>query len=414
MKHELEIVERSVLPGGLKVVTEQITSVRSCAVGIWVKTGSRNETEAQAGITHFLEHMLFKGTETRSAFDIAQSMEAVGGFLNAFTSNEHTCYYARCLDTELETAIRVLSDMVLHPSFPDEELKKEKKVVIEEMKMYRDSPDDVVFEEFIRQIFTPHPLGRPIIGNEKTVNSFRREDLYSYMATQYNPSNLIVAVAGNADHETVVKWVESAFDRRWEGPEVSVSSDMPPYSATESTLTKKIEQTHMVMGRRALSNTHPDRYSLLLANTVLGGGMSSRLHQNIREKYGYCYAISSFHQAFLDSGIFAVYVGTDQEYAAHVRDLVTKEFDVIRGTLIPEKEFAEAKTQLKGKLLLAQESMNNRMTRLAKSEIYFDRYIPLDELVRDIDAVQPEDVRVFSESFFNPEHFSTTLLVPES
>ncbi len=414
MTHELETVEKTVLPGGLKVVTERITAVRSCAVGIWVKTGSRHETEAQAGITHFLEHMLFKGTETRSAFDIAQSMEAVGGFLNAFTSNEHTCYYARCLDSELETAIRVLSDMVLHPSFPEDELQKEKKVVIEEMKMYRDSPDDVVFEEFTRQIFNPHPLGRPIIGNEISVKSFTRDDLYGYMRTQYEPSSLIVAVAGNAEHETVVRLVQDVFDKRWEGPSLPNLNPLPEYFATESTLSKKIEQTHMVLGRRALSNNDPHRYSLLLANTVLGGGMSSRLHQNIREKYGYCYAISSFHQAFLDSGLFAVYVGTDQEYASHVRDLVNQEFQRLRETRIPEKEFAEAKTQLKGKLLLAQESMNNRMTRLAKSEIYFDRYISLDELVEDIDAVSTDDVRDFSETFFNPEHFSSTLLVPES
>lgn len=414
MKHDLESVDRTVLPGGLRVVTEHISSVRSLSVGIWVKTGSRHETEDQAGITHFLEHMLFKGTETRSAFDIAQSMEAVGGFLNAFTGNEHTCYYARCLDSELEKAINVLSDMVLHSTFPEEELKKEKKVVIEEMKMYRDSPDDVVFEEFSKQIFSPHPLGRPIIGSEKTVKSFTREDLYAYMHTQYEPASLIVSVAGNADHQTVVDLVQKAFDRRFEGPAMPDLSTLPDYVPSERTITKKIEQTHMIVGRRALSNEDPQRYSLLLANTVLGGGMSSRLHQNIREKFGYCYAISSFHQAFLDSGMFAVYVGTDQEYASHVRELVNQEFNTLRDTHIPDIEFSEAKTQLKGKLLLAQENMSNRMTRLAKSEIYFDRYVPLDELVRDIDAVTTEDVRSFSESFFNPEQFSTTLLVPES
>lgn len=414
MNHEPELVRRTILPGGLKVVTEHIGSVRSVSVGIWVKTGSRNETDSQSGITHFLEHMLFKGTDKRSAFDIALSMEAVGGFLNAFTANEHTCYYARCLDSELPTAIDVLSDMVLHPTFPDEEIAKEKKVVIEEMKMYRDSPEDVVFEEFTKHLFEPHPLSRPIIGDESSVRSFKRDDLYAYMGSQYHPSNLIVAVAGNVDHDAVVSLVAAAFDRQWEGGPVRGEEALPGYTATDNRLTKKIEQTHIIVGRRALSHVHPDRYKLLLANTVLGGGMSSRLHQNIREKHGYCYAVSSFHQAFIDSGIFAVYAGTDIDYAEHVKQLVRDEFKRLQDVPVPDKELSEAKSQLKGKLLLAQESMSNRMTRLGKCEIYFDRYVPLDEIVVDIDAVGSDDIQQFAQSFFQPDEFSTTILFPES
>lgn len=414
MIHAPETVRRSILPGGLKVVTEQIPTVRSVSVGIWVKTGSRHESRKQGGITHFLEHMLFKGTETRSAFDIALSMEAVGGFLNAFTANEHTCYYARCLDSELPLALDVLSDMVLHPSFPDEEIAKEKKVVIEEMKMYRDSPEDVVFEEFTRHLFDPHPLGRPIIGTEKSVKSFKRDDLIAYMDSRYSPDNLIVAVAGNVDHDTVLDLVNRALDRRWSGGAGTPEPALGQESATSHTLTKPIEQTHLIVGRRALSHTHPDRYKLLLANTVLGGGMSSRLHQNIREKHGYCYAVSSFHQAFLDSGIFAVYAGTDKRHADHVIELVRDEFKRLQDEAVPAKELSEAKSQLKGKLLLAQESMSNRMTRLGKCEIYFDRYVPLDEIVTDIDAVGADDIRAFSESFFEPDATSTTILYPES
>lgn len=414
MNHAPESVRRSVLPGGLRVVTEHIPTVRSVSVGIWVKTGSRHETEAQGGITHFLEHMLFKGTETRSAYDIALSMEAVGGFLNAFTANEHTCYYARCLDTELALAVDVLSDMVLHPSFPDEEIAKEKNVVIEEMKMYRDSPEDVVFEEFTKHLFDPHPLGRPIIGTEKSVKSFKRAHLTAYMESRYSADNLIVAVAGNADHDAVVQMVARTFDRQWTGGAAYVEPRLGEETATSHTLTKPIEQTHLIVGRRALSHTHPDRYKLLLANTVLGGGMSSRLHQNIREKHGYCYAVSSFHQAFLDSGIFAVYAGTDRQHADHVIELVRDEFKRLQDEAVPSKELSEAKAQLKGKLLLAQESMSNRMTRLGKCEIYFDRYVPLDEIVLDIDAVQADDIRTFSQDFFNPDATSTTILHPES
>lgn len=406
-------VRKTVLDNGMKVITEHIDSVRSISVGIWVKTGSRNEENNQAGITHFLEHMLFKGTEKRNAFEIAQSMESVGGYLNAFTSTEYTCYYARCLDTKLEKAMEVLSDMVRNSVFPEEELEKEKKVVIEEMKMYRDSPDDAIFEEFSGRIFRDHPLGRPIIGYEDTVSSFKREHLFDYMSERYRPDNLLVAVAGNVNHDEV-----AALAKEWlNQPESSVTEikDQPllPYKQFQSEITKSIEQTHMITGRRALNFDHPDKYLLLLANTILGGGMSSRLHQNIREKYGYCYSIGPFNQSYLDSGLYGVYVGTDQEYVEHVRKLIAVEFNRMREEIVDAKELNEAKAQLKGKLLLSQESTSNRMTRLAKSELYFNRFVTLDELVENIDAVRAEDVKTFSEHFFDPDVFSETLLLPE-
>lgn len=405
-------VRKTVLDNGMKVITEHIDSVRSISVGIWVKTGSRNEESGQAGVTHFLEHMLFKGTENRSAYEIAQSMESVGGYLNAFTSTEYTCYYARCLDTKLERAMEVLSDMVRNSIFPEEELTKEKKVVIEEMKMYRDSPDDVIFEEFSSRIFRDHPLGRPVLGYEETVSDFTRENLFDYMSERYRPDNLLVAVAGNVNHEAVValakNWLNHSKSQKTENKE----QPLLPYKQFRSEISKPIEQTHMITGRRSLNFDHPDKYLLLLANTVLGGGMSSRLHQNIREKYGYCYAIGPFSQSYLDSGLYGVYVGTDQEYVGHVRKLIAAEFNRIQEELVDEKELSEAKSHLKGKLLLSQESTSNRMTRLAKSELYFNRFVPLDELVENIDAVKAEDVQRFSESFFDPEVFSETLLVP--
>lgn len=405
-------VRKTVLDNGMKVITEHIESVRSISVGIWVKTGSRNEKENQAGITHFLEHMLFKGTKSRSAYDIAQSMESVGGYLNAFTSTEYTCYYSRCLDTKLDRAMEVLSDMVRNPIFPEEELEKEKKVVLEEMKMYRDSPDDVIFEEFSGRIFRGHPLGRPVLGFENTVSSFTRENLFDYMNERYRPDNLLVAVAGNVNHEDVVELAESWLNHEVSHRTENEGQPLPPYEQFRSEVTKPIEQTHMITGRRALNFDHPDKYQLLLANTVLGGGMSSRLHQNIREKYGYCYAIGTFNQSFLDSGLYGVYVGTDQEYVDHVRRLIAAEFNRMREEKVDAKELNEAKAHLKGKLLLSQESTSNRMTRLAKSELYFDRFVTLDELVENIDAVTAEEIQSFSESFFDPEVYSETLLVP--
>jgi len=407
-------VQKSVLPNGLKIVTEHIESVKSVSAGIWVKTGSRNESNDLAGVTHFLEHMLFKGTENRSAYDIAQSMESVGGYLNAFTSTEYTCYFARCLDTQLNNALDVLSDMVKNSVFPEEELEKEKKVVLEEMKMYKDSPDDYVFELFSSRVFDNHPIGRPIIGFEETVSSFTRQNLFDYMAERYRPDNLLVSVAGHVDHEDVIRLVQEKLALGKTEPTVTHEQPLTPYTTHRQEVTKAIEQTHMVMGRRALNYDHPDKYLLLLANTVLGGGMSSRLHQNIREKYGYCYAIGTFNQSYTDSGLFGIYVGTDKSYVEHVRELIGVEFERMQNEKVEEKELSEAKAQLKGKLLLSQENTSNRMTRLAKSELYFNRFVTLDELVENIDAVTADELVSFSGEFFDAAMYSETLLLPDT
>lgn len=410
---EIDFVNKTALSNGLRIVTEQIDSVKSISVGIWVKTGSRNETKEQAGVTHFLEHMLFKGTKSRTAFDIALSMESVGGFLNAFTSSEYTCYYARCVDQEIDRALDVLSDMVLNPSFPEEEVEKEKKVVIEEMKMYRDSPDDYLFEEFTTKMFDGHQLGRPILGFEETVSSFTREDLYNYMKDRYRPGNLLVSVAGNVNHDKVVELVSSYFESLPASEVVNEEQPMKEMSTDKLLLTKAIEQTHYLLGRRGMNFNHDDKYLLLLANTVLGGGMSSRLHQNVREKYGYCYSIQTFNQSYSDSGIWGVYVGTDKEYVEHVHELVVAELNKIREELVPEKELKEAKSQLKGKLLLSQENTSNRMMRMAKSELYFGRFVTLDELEENIDKVTAEEILEFSKEFFDQKHFMEAVLSPE-
>lgn len=409
-------VRSSVLPGGIKVLSESIDSVKSITIGAWVKTGSRDESEPQSGITHFLEHMLFKGTERRTAFEIAQSMESVGGYMNAFTSVEHTCYYIRCLDSDLERAMDVLSDMILHSTFPEEEIGKEKKVVLEEMKMYKDSPEDVIFEEFNARLFSQHPLGRPIIGNENSVSSFHRDDLQSYIRLNYQPDNILIAAAGHLNHDELLDLANTYFLSEVSHSKMDRSRNafLETGSPTfQDVITRPIEQTHMLIGRRGLSYEHRDRIPLLLANTVLSGGMSSRLHQNIREKYGYCYSVSSFSQSYSDTGLFGVYIGTDKEYTRHVRELIQKEFDQLREHLVPENEWNEVKAQLKGKLLLAQESMNNRMTRLAKSELHYGRFITLDELVQEIDEISREEVRSFSEKFLDFSDYSEVLLLPE-
>ncbi|MAO64925.1 MAG: peptidase M16 [Balneola sp.] len=411
---EIDFVNKSTLSNGLRIVTEHIDSVKSVSVGIWVKTGGRNETEKQAGITHFLEHMLFKGTDSRTSYDVALSMESVGGYLNAFTSSEYTCYYARCVNTQLDRALDVLSDMVLHPSFPEEEIEKEKKVVIEEMKMYRDSPDDYLFEEFNSKIFEGHELGRPVLGYEESVSAFTRQDLYDYMEERYFPGNLLISVAGNVEHDKVVEIVEDYFEKLEAKEAKEEEQPLPEFKNENITLTKPIEQTHYIYGRRALNFDHEDKYLLLMANIVLGGGMSSRLHQNVREKYGYCYSIQTFNQSYTDTGMWGIYVGTDKEYVDHVRELIKKELRQMQENPVPKKELDEAKAQLKGKLLLSQESTSNRMTRLAKSELYFGRFVTLDELVDNIDAVTAEQIQTFVQDFFNEENFMEAILLPES
>ena len=411
---EVEYVTKTTLPNGLRIVTESIGSVKTISVGIWVKTGSRNEKKELAGVTHFLEHMLFKGTKKRTAFEIAQSMESVGGYLNAFTSSEYTCYYARCVDEQLSRALDVLSDMVLHPSFPEKEIEKEKKVVIEEMKMYRDSPDDYLFEAFTTKMFQNHALGRPILGFEDTVSAFTRQNLYDYMKDRYRPDNLLVAVAGNVNHEEVVELVSKYFEHKSATSTTNKDQPLGALNPEKLALTKPIEQTHYILGRRGLYFNHTHKYLLLLANTVLGGGMSSRLHQNVREKYGYCYSIQTFNQSYSDSGIWGVYVGTDKEYVGHVHELVVAELDKIRMEIIPEKEFFEAKSQLKGKLLLSQENTSNRMMRLAKSELYFGRFVTLDELEENINNVNAKQVLEFSNTFFDQKYFMEAILSPET
>ena len=408
-----DYITKTVMPNGLTIVTEHIPSVKSVTAGIWVKSGARHETKQQAGVTHFLEHMLFKGTKNRTAFEIAQSMESVGGYLNAFTSTEYTCYYARCLDTELCTALDVLSDMVMHPIFPKEEIEKEKKVVIEEMKMYRDSPDDFLFEEFTSHLFKDHPLGRPILGYEGTVSAFTDGDLFQYMRDRYAPENLIIAVAGNVDHDTVLRYCQSLLtteDRKLVEPP---DQELSPLDTKPLSLTKSIEQTHYIWGRRGLHFDDDQKYVLLLTNTLLGGGMSSRLHQNIREKYGYCYSVQTFNQSFLETGIWGVYVGTDKDYVEHVHELVVEQLNLLASHELAYKELSEAKAQLKGKLLLSQENTSNRMMRLAKSEIYYKRHVDLDELVEHIDSVSVEDIISFAQVFMNESEFVEAKLTPE-
>jgi len=407
-----ETIKQTRLDNGLTILSEHVPYVRSLSAGILVKTGSRYESIEEAGITHFLEHMLFKGTATRNSFKLANDIESRGGMINAGTSHEYTIYYVRGLDNELSTILDVLSDMIINPIFPAEELEKEKKVVIEEIKMYNDSPDDFVYEQFISQIFDKHPLGRPILGYEETINEYSREKLYAYMSKFYSPNNMIVSVAGNVNHDEIVDLIQKQFGHLKAVDEFQKTAEIPAFTKDRVVLRKEIEQTHLVIGRRALSSNSDDRFKFLLMNMILGVGFSSRLYQNIREKYGYCYSINTINQSFYDTGSFAVAAGTDEEYVDHLRELIFAEFKKMAETPVSFEELDSAKAKLNGMLLMGQESLNNRMNRMAKSEMYYGRYISLDEIEQNINKVTEEDIQSFCQDFLNPDFYSETVLLP--
>jgi predicted Zn-dependent peptidase len=404
--------DKTVLPNGVRVLTEHIPSVRSIAVGLWVYSGSRDESNEEAGISHLIEHMVFKGTEKRRTHHIAQRMEAVGGYLNAFTAKEYTCYYARALDEHLERSIDIVTDLILHPNFPAKELEKEKEVVLEEMKMYEDTPEDLVFEQFEAVIFKDHDLGRPILGFPDTVRAFSRDQLVSYIDSHYTPERTVLAVAGNAKHDEVVRIARRIFGSTDRRPTNRSRVPVNGYVPREFVQIRPIQQAHLVVGTRGLDVHDPRRTTLSVLNTLLGGGMSSRLNQNIREKYGFCYNIYSFANMHSDTGDFGVYMGTDASKIERAKKLIFREFDKLAQKPVSPRVLNQAKNQVKGSILLGLEGMSNRMMRMGRQELFLERFISLDETVQEVEAVTAEDILEVARELLNPERFSSVVLVP--
>jgi predicted Zn-dependent peptidase len=412
--HAYPLFHSTTLDSGIRVVSERIPSVRSIAVGAWLAAGSRDETPEDNGISHFIEHMVFKGTRRRRTHHIAQRMEAVGGYLNAFTSKEYTCYYARGLDEHLERALDVVLDLVVNPTLPEREVEKEKEVVVEEMKMYEDAPEDLIFDKFEAVLYPHHPLGRPVLGVPETVRSFTREQLFDYIGDNYAPNRLVVAVAGNVEHNAVVRYVERLTRELDRTPTPIHREPANGYDPEERVVHRPIQQAHLIVGTRSPGMTDPRRTVLTTLNTLLGGGMSSRLSQNIREKYGYCYNIYSFTNMLSDTGDFGVYMGTDAGKVEHARKLIGRELDKLAQTPVSARALKQAKSQLKGGLMLGLESMSNRMMRLGRIELIFGRYFSLDEVIASIDAVTAEDVRDLAAELFDPARLSTVAILPEN
>lgn len=384
--------------------------VRSVSVGVWIGTGSRRETEDQTGLSHFLEHMVFKGTENRSAEEIARSVDSVGGGLDAFTSKELVSYNTKVLDQHLPIAFDVLADLVLHPLFRTEDLEKEKGVILEEIKMEVDNPEYLIHEIFSSTFWKDHALGRPILGTKQTVSTFTREMLDSYYRSVYTADNILITAAGNLEHAALVDLAASHFAGL--GSNGPVPPMMPPQPNAGMVFKNKssLEQVHLYVGVPSYALPHEARSACYVLNTVLGGGMSSRLFQNIREKRGLAYSVYSDLNMYRDAGCLAVYAGTSIESAGKVVDCIVQELYEMQDHLVPVDELRRAKDHLKGSLMLGLESTSSRMGNLARQELYFQRFFTLDEMVEKIEEVEAERVRQIAEEFFQPEKMAVTML----
>ncbi len=382
----------TVLDTGITVLTESMDAVRSVALGVWFSVGSRDESPAEAGMSHFMEHMMFKGTPTRSAADISETFDRLGAELNAFTSKEYTCYYSRVIDQHLPTAIEVLADMVVNASLADEACVKEREVVLEEIARLEDTPEDRIFDLFARGLWPEHPIGLPILGNHNTVSAFDHETSIAFRQRHYLTGNCVVAAAGSVDHEALVEMVAAHLDLP-RGPRSDRPAAESPKSGGIQLVEKSTEQAHICYGVSCLDARHPDRFTLAVLDNVLGGGMSSRLFQEIREKRGLAYAVCSFHALYQDTGQFTIYAGTRPDNAEQVVDLIQAEIDRVREEGIASEELSRAKESIKGRLVLGLESTRSRMSRLGKSAVTAGELLSVDEVVERIDAVGIEEVR---------------------
>jgi predicted Zn-dependent peptidase len=383
--------------------------VRSVSIGVWLARGSRHEPLEQSGIAHFVEHMLFKGTDTRSAEDIAQTIDSIGGQMDAFTAKEYASYYFKVLDEHLPLAVEVLTDIVMHPAFTDGDIGREKKVVLEEIKMVEDTPDDLVHELFTESFWQGHPLGRPILGTKETVEALTQDGLRRYFASTYCAPNLIVAAVGNIEHEQVKDLVMRAFDGL---PERSTPVTEAPPRVVPATLirNKELEQSHVCLGTSSYCQDHEDRYSSYVLNTVLGGSMSSRLFQNVREKRGLAYAVFSGLSAYRDAGSMTVYAGCANDAVGELIDVVIAELRRLKDEPLPDSELRRAKDHLKGSLMLNLESTSSRMSHLARQEIYFDRQFGLDETLEGVERVSADDVQRVARDLFADGSLAATVL----
>ena len=410
MVQEVRNIRRQKLPNGLTIITEQMQHIRSASIGVWLQTGSRDEAAEWNGISHFIEHMVFKGTKHRTAEEIARQVDSIGGNMDAFTAKECICFNVKVLDEHVPTALDIVSDLVLNPLFEAADIARERRVILEEIKMDEDNPDYLVHEIFTQNFWKDHPLGKPILGTKETVKRFERDPVLDAYAHRFAPGNIIVSAAGNLDHDKFVELVIRHFEHMKPMSNGFHSSKPKIVSRIVLRNKKALEQVQLCIGVPAYPIAHEKRHAGYILNTVLGGGMSSRLFQNIRERQGLAYSIYSDLNPYRDTGCLAVYAGTSLASAAKVVQSVVSEFRKLKTGPVPEEELRRAKAQLKGSLMLSLESSTSRMSNLARQEMYFDRYYDLDELIAKIEAVTVEDVTMLANEFFQTEAVAVTAL----
>jgi|SRR5579862_5963525 len=409
MPTDQPLVSRTQLDNGLRVITETMPGVPSVTLGIWVENGSRYERVEQAGISHYLEHLFFKGTERRSAAQIAEEFDAVGGVLNAFTGKEYTCYYGKVLAEHVGVAEDILGDIFLHSTFEPAEIERERTVIIQEIMQVEDTPDDYVHDLFNLKYWPDHPLSFPVCGRVETVQRFKQQDFLDFIAARYRPDRVIIAAAGNVAHQRLVDWARREFGQL-QGRAASVDGQPPVASRSVSYVEKALEQMHVCIGTPGISQAAAQRYAGYLLNTALGGGMSSRLFQEIREKRGRAYSVYSFLSSYADGGYLGVYVGTSAEWVEEVVAIILAELDTLKREGLRVEELARVKQQLKGNLLLGLETSDSRMSRVAKNEIYYGEDVTPAEIAARIDRTTNDEIIALAHQLVRPDAMAITLL----
>jgi predicted Zn-dependent peptidase len=398
-----ERIEKRVLPNGVTVLAQHVPATYSVVLGVWVQVGSRDEERRVAGISHFVEHMVFKGSEKRSAYEIALALERVGGSLEAHTTKEYTCFYTRVLREHVDLALDVISDLVLGPTFEPEQIQLEKGVVVEEINNVFDTPDDWIFEILADKVYTPHPLAHPILGTRDSVTGITQADLREFMRRNYVGGNVVVSVAGDIDAAGVIDQVEQAFPFR----PGAIPHEVAGVDGTRETVhfqvDEKLTQQYLVLGCSTMSYQDDERYALLLALTLLGGGMSSRLFQSVRENAGLCYAVNTISEFARDGGIAGTFLAVSPENTRAALDLVWLEYEKLARDGVSQRELEDMRDQLKGGMLLGMENVASRMSRMAKNEMNYRRQIPVSEMLEKLDAVRRDDVVRMVETYFRKE-----------
>nr|HID57714.1 insulinase family protein [Desulfobacterales bacterium] len=406
-----EAIKKTVLKNGMRIITEKIQHVRSISMGVWVNVGGRDEGPKENGISHFIEHMIFKGTRRRTAFQIAKEFDAIGGLSNAFTSKEFTCFHAKVMDSHFNIMVDLLADILLNSVFDPVEVEKERQVILQEIRLLEDTPDDYVHVLLGEAFWGDNPLGRSILGNLETISSFDSETIKNYFRRAYQPEHIVISAAGNLEHEYFLDVVSNAFQVSSDGFEFP--DRIIPETQSRITIQRKdLEQVHICLGVKGVAATDPRRYACSLLNIVLGGGMSSRLFQEIREQRGLAYTINSFLSIYEDCGMLGIYMGTDTTHTEEAIDVIIKELKSVKERPVDESELSRAKEHLKGSLFLSLENTDTRMTRLAHNEFYYGRHIPIEEVVENIEKTTSDKILELAQELFSDENLSLVLLGP--